>query len=78
MATAPPTENRCGTHATGYMVDEHPTEIGETKNVKYCFNWLNNSCRWKSTGLVTKCGEEDFVYKLENVPNCTNRYCAVQ
>ena len=77
MATSPPPYNRCGTHATGYMIHSHPTEIGKTKNVKFCFNW-DSSCRWSTYGSVTRCGKgNNFVYKLSNVPNCTNRYCAV-
>jgi hypothetical protein len=83
MATykSPPPPNRCGTNATGFMNDSHPTKVGETKKVKFCFNWNivgnGNTCQWHKYGQVTKCGEEDFVYYLEDVPNCTNRYCAV-
>ena len=77
MATKPPPNQTCGTLATGYMTTEHPSEIGQTKSVKFCFNWDRNTC-WNSTvGEVTKCGEGDFVYRLPDVEKCTSRYCAV-
>jgi hypothetical protein len=78
MATTAPPFNRCGAYRTGYMVDEHPTEVGQTKQVKFCFSWGGkNSCGKSTLGEVTKCGEGNFVYKLPNAPICTARYCAV-
>ena len=60
------------------MVEPHPTEVGQTKNVKFCFSHTNgNTCQWHTLGEVTKCGEDDFVYKLSDVPKCRMRYCAV-
>ena len=61
MATEPPPVNTCGTHVTGWMTTEPPSEIGQTKSVKFCFNWAGNSCKWNIFGEVTKCGEGDFV-----------------
>ena len=77
MATKPPPVRTCGTRATGWMTTEHPSEIGQTKSVIYCCIWNGNKCWRKSFGEVTKCGEEDFVYRLPNVAQCTARYCAV-
>ena len=77
MATKPPPPQTCGTLGTGWMTTEHPSEIGQTESVKFCFNWDGNTC-WKiSYGEVTKCGEGDFVYRLPDVAQCTSRYCAV-
>ena len=77
MATKPPPVFRCGTGATGWMTTEPPSEIGQTKSVKHCFNWAGNSCQMNLLGEVTKCGEGDFVYKLPDAPACHLRYCAV-
>ena len=77
MATSAPRFNRCGAYRTGYMVDQHPTEVGQTKQVKFCFSWKGTSCGRSTQGEVTKCGEGNFVYKLPNAPICTARYCAV-
>jgi hypothetical protein len=77
IATKPPPKATCGTHATGWMNATHPTEIGQTKSVKLCFNW-RSTCWKTSYGEVTKCGEGDFVYRLPDVPPYTrSRYCAV-
>ena len=76
IPTSPPPKNRCGTHATGWMAEPHPKAVGQTKKVKFCFNYWSNSCSYESFGEVTKCGEEDFVYKLPNTPYCHQRYCA--
>ena len=76
IATKPPPKMTCGTHATGWMTTAHPTEIGQTKSVKFCFNW-SSTCWRTSYGEVTKCGEGDFVYRLPDVAQCTSRYCAV-
>ena len=68
---------RCGTARTGYMVDSHPTEVGQTKNVKFCWVLAQNPCYWDGKGEVTKCGEGDFVYKLPDSRPYNARYCAV-
>jgi len=77
IATSPPPRNHCGTNGTGWMTAAHPSKIGETKKVKFCFNWDDNSCKWTTYGAVTKCGKEDYVYRLPNAPFCALRYCAV-
>ena len=81
IATSAPPSNRCGTRRGGYMVEPHPTQVGQTKKVKFCFNYHGNSCFENTLGEVTKCGEGDFVYKLPNSPfvrgNYYFRYCAV-
>ena len=77
IATSPPKWKHCGTSATGWMDDSHPTEVGQTKTVRFCFNFFDSvTCKWNSTGEVTKCGEGEFVYKLPTVPICHSRYCA--
>jgi hypothetical protein len=79
MSTTPTPVNSCSTTRGGYMVESHPTQVGQTKNVKFCFNWstVNHSCYWPKFGEVKKCGEGDFVYKLPNTGSCSARYCAV-
>ena len=67
----------CGTLHAGWMTQPHPTEVGQTKTVQFCFKTRTNSCHWKTTGKVTKCGENNFVYKLAEVQSSYLRYCAV-
>jgi len=74
-------KNKCGTSGTGWMVDTHPTDDYATKDVRFCFQWRNadqtpNDCRTENKGKVTNCGPY-YVYNLENVPNCNQRYCGV-
>ena len=67
----------CGTSYKGYMLEPHPTEVGQTKWATFCFSGnVGASCVWKNYGKVTKCGEGNFVYNLPDVPVCDLRYCA--
>jgi len=65
------------------MVEPHPTQVGQTKKVKFCFNYNGNSCFENTSGEVTKCGEGDFVYNMPNTPYIRGgqyfyfRYCSV-
>ena len=69
--------NHCGTYATGWLSGVHPTTPGASRNVKYCFHGYNGNDCWRSTpGKVTNCGSY-FVYYLENSPQCSYRYCAI-
>ena len=71
----------CGTIKGGYMVEPHPIQVGQTKKVKFCFNYRGNSCFENTFGEVTKCGEGDFVNKMTNTlnkdGNCFFRSCSV-
>lgn len=66
---------RCGTSVGGYISEAHPTTVGESKDVKFCFKGSNTDCEWETLGKVTHCGDY-YVYFLKDVPFCRLRYCA--
>ena len=67
-------KSNCDTLLTGYMTSAHPTEIGESKDVDFCFNTGRRPCPLKKRGKVTNCGEF-YVYLLKRTPGHF-RYCA--
>ena len=75
MITSCVPENRCGTHAPGWMDGVHPTvsDGNVTRNV--CYNWSNNCCNWSNNIEVLNCGYF-FIYKLSTTNSwCHRRYC---
>ena len=65
----------CGTVVPGWLSGKHPTSTAESVDVKYCFDYDGDSCKWSTEGKITNCGGF-FVYYLENTPLCALRYCA--
>ena len=66
----------CGTHASGWLQDNHPSTVGETKTAKVCFNnGSRGKCNWSTTIKISHCGDY-FVYDLPDVPICHLGYCA--
>lgn len=74
-----PGKNKCGTYATGWMQDTHPTEIGVAKTVTFCFHW-GNECTYTEVGQVTLCEGDFYVYYLPEATSGPSggliRYCA--
>jgi len=68
-----PDKHMCGSSATGYLTEGHPSLRGSVKSVKLCFQW-NSACEWHSSVKITNCGDF-FVYYLPNTPVCNLRYC---
>merc|ERR1712020_462395 len=69
-------KNHCGTHASGWLNDTHPTDIGVAVDSTVCFHWSSNPCYWSSDIQIMNC-ETYFLYYLPNTPNaCSLRYCA--
>ena len=70
----------CGTQAPGWLKGSHPAAVGQTSEVKFCFDGKGfpnpaTDCEWSTQGKVTHCGDY-FVYYLDNTPTCNIRYCA--
>jgi hypothetical protein len=79
MPERPPGEYHCGTHAPGWLEGTHPTILGETRDIRVCFQWSGSTCLWSSTVRVTYCGGYDdfYVYYLPTLPfGCNGTYCA--
>ena len=66
--------NSCGTRAPGWLSGLHPSP-GQISNVKVCFHWSNNCCRWYTYIRVRNCGGF-YVYEFKRPPTCYLRYCA--
>lgn len=67
---------RCGTHATGWLREGHPTVHNGVVSRTVCYHWANNCCWRRNNILVRNCGRF-FVYKLQKPPGCHYRYCGV-
>ena len=74
MPTSCVSENRCGTHAPGWMDGAHPTVADGKVTRKVCYGWSGNCCRRSNNIEVVNCGLY-YVYKLGPTPGCTLRYC---
>ena len=62
--------NHCNTHNPGYMLENHPTEIGRTISATVCFQ--KDDCGKDINNVdieVTKCGPHFFVYNLPDTPH---------
>jgi hypothetical protein len=68
-------EGKCGSRATGWLNGQHPTAIGQSQDVEFCFHFGTNTCTNTAQGKVTNCGNF-FVYNLPDTPDCSLRYCA--
>ena len=78
IPVSPPGTWYCGTYTTGWLKGSHPSVAGQTRVVKFCFDYRGRTftdCHWSTQGKVTHCGEY-FVYYLENTSKCPLRYCA--
>ena len=69
--------SRCGTFASGWLQDKHPSTFGETKNAKVCFHGRSDKCEWSTNIKIRHCGSY-FIYYLPDTPICELGYCAEQ
>ncbi|KAM6941612.1 uromodulin-like [Lycodopsis pacificus] len=69
--------NKCGTHATMWITEPHPTQSDEIVNRTVCSAFQNNCC-WTGTRViqVKLCYGDYYVYKLVRPPGCNFAYCA--
>ena len=74
MPTSCVPENRCGTHATGWINGAHPTVSDGNVTRTVCYNWNGNCCNWSNNIEVVSCGPF-YVYKLSRTRYCRLRYC---
>ena len=71
----PPNFGSCGTDYPGWMSDQHPTVVGQTKSVKFCIKSFRN-CEISLFGKVTNCGGSFSYYLPETKPGTSkSRYC---
>lgn len=67
-------QQRCGTHAPGWLSTPHPTRVGQIVNGKVCFHWSGKCCRWSANIQIKMCNGY-YIYKLTKTPVCHLRYC---
>ena len=72
MSTTCTPTNQCGTHATGWLQGQHPTQSEGAITVKVCFHWTN-CCQFPVSIQVRNCGSF-YVYQLIGTPGLL-RYC---
>ena len=67
-------EDRCNTHATGWLngINPSPQEGIVTRTV--CFSWNSDCCLWQKSIRVRNCGLF-YVYYLTSTEYCYYRYC---
>ena len=74
MATFCVAENRCGTHAPGWLYEPHPSVEEGIVWRSVCYHWDSNCCKWNKSIQIRNCGAF-YVYRLEKPPDCDLRYC---
>ncbi|XP_073237998.1 uncharacterized protein [Porites lutea] len=67
-------QQRCGTHAPGWLSTPHPTRVGQIVNGKVCFHWSGKCCHWSANIQIKMCNGY-YIYKLGKTPVCHVRYC---
>ncbi|XP_031720465.1 pancreatic secretory granule membrane major glycoprotein GP2 [Anarrhichthys ocellatus] len=69
--------NKCGTHATMWITEPHPTQSDEIVKRTVCNAWNNNCCSFSSHVIHVKlCYGDYYVYKLVKPSICSAAYCA--
>jgi hypothetical protein len=70
-----PGELQCSTHAPGWLDGAHPRGLGDTAEVRTCWQWAGSDCNWESETTVTNCGPY-YVYYLRDLPfACSGVFC---
>ena len=70
--------NKCGTHATGWLLGGHPQKVGQVVSRRVFWSYLGKISWGRRTSVQVKvahCGSF-FVYQLPSAPGCSYRYCA--
>ncbi|XP_054461205.1 uromodulin [Anoplopoma fimbria] len=69
--------NRCGTSATMWITEPHPTSSDEIVSRTVCNNWVSSCCQFSSHTIHVKlCPGDYYVYKLVRPSACNLAYCA--
>ena len=77
MPTSCVPQNRCNTHASGWLNGTHPTIADGLVTRQVCFSH-SNCCRWSLNIQVRNCGDF-YIYNFMGTPSehpCHLRYCS--
>lgn len=70
-----PSGNRCGTHATSWLTNGHPSVADGRVSKQVCFSYGGNCCYAQTKNItVRNCGNY-YVYELVPIGSCSYRYC---
>ena len=64
----------CGTHATGWLKDDHPVQSDGAVLREVCFHWLDDCCYFKQQIMVRRC-KHFYVYEFPGTGKSFLRYC---
>ncbi|XP_015749231.1 PREDICTED: cubilin-like, partial [Acropora digitifera] len=67
-------QNRCSSHAPGWLSASHPSVEDGIVTAKVCFHWSSGCCTWSTYIRVRNCSGF-YVYELRPPPTCWLRYC---
>ena len=67
--------HHCGTHLSGWLNGNHPTDNDQIVDRQVCFGLGSDSCCFNVQVQVIKCGTY-FLYYLEDTPTCSARNCS--
>ncbi|XP_074622474.1 uncharacterized protein LOC141880812 isoform X2 [Acropora palmata] len=67
-------QNRCSSHAPGWLNASHPSVEDGIVTAKVCFHWTSGCCTWSTNIRVRNCSGF-YVYELRRPPACWLRYC---
>ena len=70
-----PSGNRCGTHATSWLTNGHPSVADGRVSKRICFSYGGSCCYSATKNIyVRNCGNY-YVYELVPIGGCSYRYC---
>lgn len=64
----------CGTHATGWLKNGHPTQSEGAVAREVCFHWRDDCCYFRQQIMVRRC-EHFYIYKFPRMDISYLRYC---
>ena len=75
MPTSCTPGNRCGTHATSWLTNGHPSVADGRMSKRICFSYSGSCCYALTRNInVRNCGNY-YVYELTPTGSCSYRYC---
>ena len=75
MPTSCTPDWRCGTHATSWLTNGHPSVADGRVSKQVCFSHAGNCCYGNTRNInVRNCGNY-YVYELVPLNGCYYRYC---
>ena len=66
---------RCGTSATSWLTNGHPSVADGRVSKRVCFSYNGDCYYYRCVNIIIRnCGSY-YVYELDRTPSCSYRYC---